>query len=73
MDVKKRSDTDTHRISIFCFIYRDDEQQIIESVKTTTTTTTTMCCVSKLEFLITISNFTLVWAAEFKEQSPRAI
>lgn len=69
MDVKKRSDTDTHCISIFCFIYRDDERQIIESVKTTTT----MCCVSKLEFLITISNFTLFWAAEFKEQSPRAI
>lgn len=32
-----------------------------------------MCCVSKLDFLITISNFNLVWAAEFKEHSPRAI
>lgn len=71
MDVKN-APTLTHTVFLFfCFIYRDDERQIIESIKKTKTTT--MCCVSKLEFLITISNFTLVWAAEFKEQSPRAI
>lgn len=67
MDVKN-APTLTHTVFLFfCFIYRDDERQIIESIKKTKNNNYVLC------FQTGISNFTLVWAAEFKEQSPRAI